>query len=106
MKIHVVRRCIAVFTGILFAIIVVLSILLIVQKHHSDIDIQERKTKEAQFQKQQNKEIILKERLNSLNDKDYIKKIAHDDYCLNSRGEVISRLPEDKDSSSSKSSKR
>ncbi len=38
--------------------------------------------KEAQFQKQQNEEIALKEKLNNLNDKDYIEKIARDDYYL------------------------
>lgn len=102
---RVVRRRITVFAGVLLAIIVVLSILLVVQKHRNDIDAQERKAKEAQFQKQQNEEIALKEKLNNLNDKDYIEKIARDDYYLSNKGEVIFRLPEDKDSSSSKSSK-
>lgn len=63
-------------------------------------------SKRAQFQKQQNEEIALKEKLNNLNDKDYIEKIARDDYYLSNKGEVIFRLPEDKDSSSSKSSKK
>ena len=102
MKMRVVRRRITVFAGVLLAIIVVLSILLVVQKHRNDIDAQERKAKEAQFQKQQNEEIALKEKLN----KDYIEKIARDDYYLSNKGEVIFRLPEDKDSSSSKSSKK
>ena len=102
MKMRVVRRRITVFAGVLLAIIVVLSILLVVQKHRNDIDAQERKAKEAQFQKQQNEEIALKEKLNNLNDKDYIEKIARDDYYLSNKGEVIFRLPEDKDSSSSK----
>ncbi|SGU96504.1 cell-division initiation protein [Staphylococcus aureus] len=106
MKMRVVRRRITVFAGVLLAIIVVLSILLVVQKHRNDIDAQERKAKEAQFQKQQNEEIALKEKLNNLNDKDYIEKIARDDYYLSNKGEVIFRLPEDKDSSSSKSSKK
>lgn len=106
MKMRVVRRRITVFVGVLLAIIVVLSILLVVQKHRNDIDAQERKAKEAQFQKQQNEEIALKEKLNNLNDKDYIEKIARDDYYLSNKGEVIFRLPEDKDSSSSKSSKK
>lgn len=44
-------------------------------KHRNDIDAQERKAKEAQFQKQQNEEIALKEKLNNLNDKDYIEKL-------------------------------
>ena len=75
MKMRVVRRRITVFAGVLLAIIVVLSILLVVQKHRNDIDAQERKAKEAQFQKQQNEEIALKEKLNNLNDKDYIEKL-------------------------------
>ncbi len=85
MKMRVVRRRITVFAGVLLAIIVVLSILLVVQKHRNDIDAQERKAKEAQFQKQQNEEIALKEKLNNLNDKDYIEKIARDDYYLSRR---------------------
>ncbi len=89
MKMRVVRRRITVFAGVLLAIIVVLSILLVVQKHRNDIDAQERKAKEAQFQKQQNEEIALKEKLNNLNDKDYIEKIARDDYYLSNKGEVI-----------------
>ncbi|WP_366537356.1 FtsB family cell division protein [Staphylococcus aureus] len=64
------------------------------------------KRKKHSFQKQQNEEIALKEKLNNLNDKDYIEKIARDDYYLSNKGEVIFRLPEDKDSSSSKSSKK
>ena len=38
MKMRVVRRRITVFAGVLLAIIVVLSILLVVQKHRNDID--------------------------------------------------------------------
>ncbi|EHS76767.1 septum formation initiator [Staphylococcus aureus subsp. aureus IS-160] len=64
------------------------------------------KRKKHSFKKQQNEEIALKEKLNNLNDKDYIEKIARDDYYLSNKGEVIFRLPEDKDSSSSKSSKK
>ena len=39
--------------------------------------------------KQQDEEIALKEKLNNLNDKDYIEKIARDDYYLSNKGEVI-----------------
>ncbi|RLY58113.1 septum formation initiator family protein, partial [Staphylococcus epidermidis] len=46
----------------------------------------------------------LKEKLNNLNDKDYIEKIARDDYYLSNKGEVIFRLPDDKKSSQSKTS--
>ena len=91
MKMRVVRRRITVFAGVLLAIIVVLSILLVVQKHRNDIDAQERKAKEAQFQKQQNEEIALKEKLNNLNDKDYIEKIARDDYYLSNKGDIVKK---------------
>lgn len=40
---------------------------------------------------------MLKEKLNNLNDKDYIEKIVCDDYYLSNKGEVIFRLLEDKD---------
>ena len=60
--------------------------------------------KETEFQKQQDEEIALKEKLNNLNDKDYIEKIARDDYYLSNKGEVIFRLPDDKKSSQSKTS--
>ncbi|MCG9796026.1 hypothetical protein LHK59_12375 [Staphylococcus argenteus] len=52
MKMRVVRRRITVFAGVLLAIIIILSILLVVQKHRNDVDAQERKAKEEQFQKQ------------------------------------------------------
>ena len=57
MKMRVVRRRITVFAGVLLAIIVVLSILLVVQKHRNDIDAQERKAKEAQFQSNKMKKL-------------------------------------------------
>lgn len=104
MKMRVVRRRITVFAGILIAIIVILAILLVTQHHRNNLDAEERKAKEEQYQKQQNEEIALKEKLNNLNDKDYIEKIARDDYYLSNKGEVIFRLPNDKKSSESKSS--
>ena len=64
----------------------------------------ERKHKEEQFQKKQDEEIALKEELNNLNDKDYIEKVARDDYYLSNNGEIIFKLPNDKSSSNSKSS--
>ena len=67
-------------------------------------DAVERKHKEEQFQKQQDEEIALKEKLNNLNDKDYIEKVARDDYYLSNKGEVIFRLPNDNKSSKAKSS--
>ena len=46
-------------------------------------------TKKHNFKKQQDEEIALKEKLNNLNDKDYIEKVARDDYYLSNKGEVI-----------------
>ena len=85
------------------AIILILLVLLVIQRHSNDQDAVERK-QEAQFQKQQDEEIALKEKLNNLNDKDYIEKVARDDYYLSNKGEVIFRLPGDNKSSKSKSS--
>ena len=104
MKMRVVRRRIALFGGILLAIILILLVLLVIQRHNNDEDAVERKEKETEFQKQQDEEIALKEKLNNLNDKDYIEKIARDDYYLSIKGEVIFRLPDDKKSSQSKTS--
>ena len=43
------------------AIILILLVLLVIQRHSNDQDAVERKHKEAQFQKQQDEEIALKE---------------------------------------------
>lgn len=101
---RVVRRRIALFGGIMLAIIILLCIMLVFQKHSNEKDAVERKHKEEQFQKQQDEEIALKEKLNNLNDKDYIEKVARDDYYLSNKGEVIFRLPNDNKSSKAKSS--
>ena len=103
-KMRVVRRRITLFGGIMLAIIILLCIMLVFQKHSNEKDAVERKHKEEQFQKQQDEEIALKEKLNNLNDKDYIEKVARDDYYLSNKGEVIFRLPNDNKSSKAKSS--
>lgn len=96
MKKRVVKRRIMLFAGILLAIIIVLSIMVISQTRSNADDAQERKVKEEKFQKQQDEEIALKEQLNNLNNKEYIEKVARDDYYLSNDGEVIFKLPEDK----------
>lgn len=63
----------------------------------------ERKHKEEQFQKKQDEEIALKEELSNLNNKDYIEKVARDDYYLSNKGEVIFKLPNNDDSKSKSS---
>lgn len=103
-KMRVVRRRVTVFGGILLAIIIILSIMLVVQKQSNDKAAVERKHKEEQFQKKQDEEIALKEELSNLNNKDYIEKVARDDYYLSNKGEVIFKLPNKDDDSKSKSS--
>jgi len=103
MKMRIVRRRITVFGGILLAIILMLIIVLVLQKQSNSEDAAERKHKEEQFQKQQDEEIALKEELSNLNDSDYVEKIARDDYYLSNKGEVIFKLPSDKQSDKSKS---
>lgn len=78
--------------------------MLVFQKQSNNQATIERKHKEEQFQKKQDEEIALKEELNNLNDKDYIEKVARDDYYLSNNGEIIFKLPNDKSSSNSKSS--
>ena len=76
--------------------ILILSIMVFTQIRSNADDAKERKAKEEKFQKQQDEEIALKEQLNNLNNKDYIEKIARDDYYLSNDGEVIFKLPKDK----------
>ena len=99
---RVVRRRVTVFGGILLAIIIILSIMLVVQnkamiKQQLSVNI-----KRNSFRK--NEEIALKEELSNLNNKDYIEKVARDDYYLSNKGEVIFKLPNNDDDSKSKSS--
>ncbi|GEP80488.1 FtsB family cell division protein [Staphylococcus carnosus] len=96
MRKRVVKRRIMLFAGILLAIILILSIMVFTQIRSNADDAKERKAKEEKFQKQQDEEIALKEQLNNLNNKDYIEKIARDDYYLSNDGEVIFKLPKDK----------
>ena len=62
-------------------------------KQSNNDDAVERQQKEQKYQKQQDEELALKEQLNNLNDKDYIEKVARDDYYLSNDGEVIFKLP-------------
>ena len=100
---RVVRRRVTVFGGILLAIIIILSIMLVVQNKAMIKQRVERKHKEEQFQKKQDEEIALKEELSNLNNKDYIEKVARDDYYLSNKGEVIFKLPNNDDSKSKSS---
>ena len=91
----VVKKRMTVFGGGLLAIIIVLLIMVGMQLHNNQQASQERQAKEEAYQKIQEEEIELKERLNNLNDDEYIEKIARDEYYLSNDGEVIFKLPED-----------
>lgn len=93
MRKRVVRKRITLFGGILLLIIIILAIMLVTQKQSNNDDAVERQQKEQKYQKQQDEELALKEQLNNLNDKDYIEKVARDDYYLSNDGEVIFKLP-------------
>ena len=100
---RVVRRRVTVFGGILLAIIIILSIMLVVQnkamiKQQLSVNIRGTVSEKAR------REIALKEELSNLNNKDYIEKVARDDYYLSNKGEVIFKLPNNDDDSKSKSS--
>ena len=100
---RVVRRRVTVFGGILLAIIIILSIMLVVQnkamiKQQLSVNI-----KRNSFRKSRDEEIALKEELSNLNNKDYIEKVARDDYYLSNKGEVIFKLPNNDDSKSKSS---
>ena len=95
-KKRVVRRRMTFIGGLLLLVIIVLSSMVVAQKHQNDHDAHIRQQKEQKYQKQQDEELALKEKLNNLNKKSYIKKVARDDYYLSNDGEVIFKLPDDK----------
>ncbi|MCU5747028.1 septum formation initiator family protein [Staphylococcus sp. SQ8-PEA] len=104
-KKRVVRRRITLIGGLLLLVIIVLCIMIAGQKHQNTHDAHIRQQKEQKYQKQQDEELALKEKLNNLNQKSYIKKVARDDYYLSNDGEVIFKLPNDKSGSEDKGSK-
>lgn len=104
MRKRIVKRRVTLFGGILLLFILVLVVMLFSQTQRNKEYAQERKHKEAQYQKQQDEEIALKEKLNNLNDKDYIEKVARDDFYLSNDGEVIFKLPKEDNKKSKKDS--
>ncbi|WP_251521019.1 septum formation initiator family protein [Staphylococcus sp. HKU1] len=102
---RVVRRRITVFGGILLAIIIILCCMLVTQKQSNEQASVERQQKEHKYEKQQDEELALKEKLNNLNDKSYVEKVARDEYYLSKDGEVVFKLPGEKSQSEKKASK-
>ncbi|AKS70065.1 cell division protein DivIC [Staphylococcus schleiferi] len=101
----VVKKRMAVFGGVLLVIIILLLIMVAFQiKGNHDASV-ERQAKEEKYQKLQDKEIELKEQLNNLNDEAYVEKIARDEYYLSNDGEIIFKLPNDKDKQEKQSKK-
>ena len=99
---RVVRRRVTVFGGILLAIIIILSIMLVVQnkamiKQQLSVNIKRNSFRKARRGNR------IKEELSNLNNKDYIEKVARDDYYLSNKGEVIFKLPNNDDSKSKSS---
>ena len=98
---RVVRRRVTVFGGILLAIIIILSIMLVVQnkamiKQQLSVNIRGTVSEKARRNR-------IKKELSNLNNKDYIEKVARDDYYLSNKGEVIFKLPNNDDSKSKSS---
>ncbi|WP_414045459.1 FtsB family cell division protein [Macrococcus equi] len=92
---RIVRKRMMVFGGILLAILLSLTMLLLFQMHTNKELQQEQAKQTAELEKLKDKEIALKERLKQLNSKEYIEKIARSEYFLSNDGEVIFKIPEE-----------
>ncbi|WP_414054684.1 FtsB family cell division protein [Macrococcus equi] len=92
---RIVRKRMMVFGGILLAILLFLTMLLLFQMHTNKELQQEQAKQTAELEKLKDKEIALKERLKQLNSKEYIEKIARSEYFLSNDGEVIFKIPEE-----------
>ncbi|MCE4957952.1 FtsB family cell division protein [Macrococcoides caseolyticum] len=90
----IVRKRITVFGGILLAILLFLTMLLLFQMNTNRELKQEQEKQTAELERLKDKEIALKERLKQLNSKEYIEKIARSEYFLSNDGEVIFKIPE------------
>ncbi|WP_414048866.1 FtsB family cell division protein [Macrococcus animalis] len=90
----IVRKRMAVFGGILLAILLFLTVLLLFQMNTNRELKQEQASQAVELEKLKDKEIALKERLKQLNSKEYIEKIARSEYFLSNDGEVIFKIPE------------
>ncbi|WP_414042107.1 FtsB family cell division protein [Macrococcus sp. EM39E] len=91
---NIVRKRMAVFGGILLAILLFLTVLLLFQMNTNRELKQEQASQAVELEKLKDKEIALKERLKQLNSKEYIEKIARSEYFLSNDGEVIFKIPE------------
>ncbi|EKU46163.1 FtsB family cell division protein [Staphylococcus massiliensis] len=91
----IIKKRIALFGGILLLFLIFLGFMVFNQINHNNHLSDERVKKEEEYKKLQEQEITLKEKLHNLNDKNYVEKVARDDYSLSNDGEIIFRLPKD-----------
>lgn len=92
---RVVRKRMSVFGGVLVAILLFLTILLIVQLQQNKELKQAQDAKTEELAQMKDKEIALKEKLKQLNNKEYITKIARSEYFLSNDGEIIFKIPDE-----------
>ncbi len=92
---RVVRKRMSVFGGVLVAILLFLTILLIVQLQQNKELKQAQDAKTEELAQLKDKEIALKEKLKQLNNKEYITKIARSEYFLSNDGEIIFKIPDE-----------
>lgn len=92
---RVVRKRMSVFGGVLVAILLFLTILLIVQLQQNKELKQAQDAKTEELAQLKDKEITLKEKLKQLNNKEYITKIARSEYFLSNDGEIIFKIPDE-----------
>ncbi len=92
---RVVRKRMSVFGGVLVAILLFLTILLIVQLQQNKELKQAQDAKTEELARLKDKEIALKEKLKQLNNKEYITKIARSEYFLSNDGEIIFKIPDE-----------
>lgn len=90
----IIRKRMTVFGGILFTILLFLTLLLFMQMNTNRELKQEQAKQTVELEKLKDREIALKERLKQLNSKEYIEKIARSEYFLSNDGEVIFKIPE------------
>lgn len=90
----IVRKRMTVFGGILLAILLFLTMLLLFQMNTNRELKNEQVKQAAELEQLKDKEIALKEKLKQLNSKEYIEKIARSEYFLSNDGEVIFKIPE------------
>lgn len=94
---RVVRKRMMVFGGSLLFLLLVLTALLFVQiKENRDLKAAYNE-ETVRLEELKDKEIAYNEKLKQLNSKEYITKIARSEYFLSNDGEIIFKIPEDKD---------